>query len=406
MIAFLRILAGIPSTVSLASLENNRDVRALVLTKGRARGFLIRSLLTLLIFSFMTSVLQTTFAAEARAAAPPSLLSAGLTNGGPRIQFANAVWDFGRLEAGRTVTNFYTFTNTGDHLLEIKGIRSSCGCTAATNWTRQAEPGQTGVIPVLFNSGEISGPLAKNLWVSCNDPVQSNVVLYITGTVWKPIDALPAIAMFNFGPDFQTNETRVLRLVSNLEEPLRIEEPACANPAFRAELKTVKEGKEYEVRVMVIPPLPPGVSSANITLKTSSTTMPVVNLTGYAMVQPSITVVPPRLILPAGKLAKVERFAFSIRSTSTNALSLTEPTIDTPRGEVQVQEVEPGRTFKLLLSLPEGFKIPAGKQLEARVKTNHPQLPILKVPILQLVDPDEAVEPASAPAAKAREGGA
>jgi hypothetical protein len=344
---------------------------------------------------------QTILAADAQTAAQKPLLSAGGTNGGPRIQFANAIWDFGKLEARQTITNFYTFTNTGNQLLEITGIRSSCGCTAATNWTRQAEPGQTGVIPVLFNSGEISGPLSKNLWVSSNDPVQSNVVLYITGTVWKPIDALPAIAMFSFGPDFQTNETRVLRLVSNLAEPVKIEEPECSNAAFRAELKTVKQGKEYEVRVIVVPPLPPGVSSANITLKTSSSKMPVVNLSGYAMVQPAITVVPPRLILPAGRLPKAQQFGFSIRNASTNRLALTQPALDSPVGEVQVQEVEPGQSFKLLLNLPEGFKIPAGKQLEARVKTSHPQLPMVKVPILQLLDPDEPSESDKAPAAAA-----
>src|SRR5258708_7734205 len=59
------------------------------------------------------------------------------TNSGPRIQFAEPVHDFGRVEYGKVCTNFFTFTNTGDQLLVLSDVISSCGCVAAQNWDRR-----------------------------------------------------------------------------------------------------------------------------------------------------------------------------------------------------------------------------------------------------------------------------
>src|SRR5437867_3748881 len=171
--------------------------------------------------------------------------TAAATNSGPKIQFAEAIHDFGRVEFGKILTNFFVFTNTGDQPLEIGEIISSCGCVAAQNWSRGAESGKSGTIPVIFSaSGIVGTEIMKPIRITCNDPTQSNVVLYIQATIYKPIDAVPPIAAFSFGPDFQTNETRTIRLMSNMEEPVTLSEPVCTNRSFRAELKTITPGKE------------------------------------------------------------------------------------------------------------------------------------------------------------------
>ena len=208
------------------------------------------------------------------------------------MQFAEYYFDFGRVQSGQVVNHNFIFTNTGNQELEISDVQSSCGCTAATNWDRRIAPGKTGTIPVIFNSGGMAGPVQKNLWIVSNDPTNPVVFLEFGATIWKLIDAIPAIATFTFGPDFQTNETRIIRLVSNLTEPVTLSSPVCTNASFRAELKTVQEGKEFELRVTVVPPLGPGSLVAPITMKTSSPQMPEVDVTAYAMVQPALTVTP------------------------------------------------------------------------------------------------------------------
>jgi Protein of unknown function (DUF1573) len=321
--------------------------------------------------------------AYAQATAP----SATSTNSGPRILFYQPVFDFGRVESGKVVNHIFEFTNAGNQVLEIPEVRTSCGCTVATNWTRRVEPGKTGNIPIIFDSGGKAGPLTKTVSVACNDPTQPRFVLEFNAVIWRPIDALPGIATFNFGPDFQTNETRVIRLVSNMDEPVTISEPVCTNSLFRAALKAVQQGKEFELQVSVLPPVPPGSTVAQITLKTSAPRMPVVLVTAYAMAQPAVTVMPPRLRLPPPPLTAPVQFSVRIENHSTNSLVLSEPSINAKGPIVWLGELQPGRLFELNVNFPAGFSAPPGEQLEARIKSNHPQFSSLIVPVLPaLVD--------------------
>jgi len=88
------------------------------------------------------------------------------------------------------------------------------------------------------------------------DPGQSNVVLQIKGTVWMTIDVTPSMAIFNTSSEIQTNETKIVRIVSNLEEPLELSDLQCTNRSFQTELKTVRPGKEFELRITAVPPFP------------------------------------------------------------------------------------------------------------------------------------------------------
>jgi hypothetical protein len=300
---------------------------------------------------------------------------------GPRIEFSGLSFDFGRVESGREVTHDFIFTNTGDQLLEISDVQSSCGCTTSTNWAKQIDPGKSGTIPVLFNSGNMAGPITKNLWVVCNDSNQSPVNLKITAMIWKAIDAIPGIAAFNFGPDFQTNVTRTIRLVSNLEEPVTLSPPVCANKAFKVELNTVREGREYVLQVTVVPPLGPGSLTAPITMKSSSSKMPEVVVTAYAMVQPALTLMPPRIVLLDTPLEEAGRFTIRIQNNGSKPVVLSDPAINAKGADVQLREIQPGRLFALTVTLPAGFKFEPGQTVEATLKSNHPQLPVIKVPV-------------------------
>src|SRR5947208_2700563 len=165
---------------------------------------------------------------------------------GPRIQLASTVYDFGRVEAGDLVKHDFVFTNIGTATLEIRDVRPGCGCTTAGTWTGKIKPGKTGVIPLQFNSANFSGTVEKEASVTSNDPGRSNVVLEIKGTVWKPIDVSASMVAFILSSESALNEIKSVRIVSNLDQPLKLSDPQCTNESFQAELKTVKEGKEFD----------------------------------------------------------------------------------------------------------------------------------------------------------------
>src|SRR6516162_5525763 len=86
---------------------------------------------------------------SASAEPPPTAASqpASATISGPKIQFAEPNFDFGKVDSGELVKHEFVFTNSGNQVLEVRDVRASCGCTTPGNWDRQVEPGKTGKIP-------------------------------------------------------------------------------------------------------------------------------------------------------------------------------------------------------------------------------------------------------------------
>src|ERR1041385_3619034 len=197
----------------------------------------MRSMLLCLSLAALAGTLS---AAEPQSSTPDSLPP---IKTGPRIQFDNTTYDFGKIDAGTIVKHSYIFTNTGNQVLEIKSVQPSCGCTTAGTFDRRVEPGKTGSIPLEFNSGGWDGQVAKSAAISCTDPTQPNITLLLKGVCWLPVTVSPVLVNFTVAPDHFTNETRVVKISNRLDDPMTLSDLECTNAAFKAELKTVKEGK-------------------------------------------------------------------------------------------------------------------------------------------------------------------
>ena len=333
----------------------------------------------------------------------PSLLSAtvGVASAvgiaGPKIVFATPVYDFGQVKGGVVVKYTYVFTNAGSAMLQVSNVQASCGCTTAGEWSRQVEPGQTGNIPIQFNSGGFGGNVGKTITVTCNDPNQPVVTLQIKGNVWKPVELTPPYAIFNITAETVTNATAAVRIVNNEESPLTLSAPESSNPAFAAELRTNQPGKEFQLIVKTVPPLPAGSVQGQITLKTSSTNMPVLSVSAFANVQAAVTVMPSQIALPTGPLANALATSISIRNSGTNSMALSEAAVNAKGVDVQLREVQPGLYFTLSVQFPAGFEVAQGEKVEVTVKSNHPQFPVIKVPVIQPPRPAPAVVPPGMP---------
>ncbi len=60
-------------------------------------------------------------------------------------------------------------------------MQPQCGCTTAGAWTREVEPGQTGTIPIQFNTMAYNGQVFKQVTVNCNVTNQPLVFLQLKG---------------------------------------------------------------------------------------------------------------------------------------------------------------------------------------------------------------------------------
>ena len=323
---------------------------------------------------------------------------------GPKIQFATPIFDFGKTNGGAVVKHDYYFTNVGNAVLEVTDVRPSCGCTTAGEWTHKVEPGQSGVIPIAFNTGNYTGYVGKSITVTCNDPTQTTVILQINGTVWRPIEVTPLFAILNTSAEAPSNAVPV-RILNNQEQPLVLSNFESQLSAFALELITNQPGKEYQLLVKTAFPWPTNSVQGLITIKTSATNMPVISINAWANVQPILMPIPNPVMLPAPPLTNALTLTVTIRNNGTNAAVLSEPSINAKGVDVQMNEIQPGRYYNVILKFPAGFEIAPTDRIELSVKSSPPQFPVVKVPVTQPPRPPQAaivpapppVQPAPAP---------
>ena len=196
-------------------------------------------------------------------------------------------------------------------------------------------------------------------------------------------------AVLNVTAESASTSTTV-RILNNEETPLTLSAPASSNPAFAVELRTNQPGKEFQLIIKTVPSLPPGNAQGQVSMKTSSTNMPVINVSVWANVQPVITVMPPQIGLGAAPLANATAAVVSIRSNGTNTLALSEPAVNAKGVDMQLKEVEAGRSFTLALNFPAGFEIAQGERVEVSLRSSHPQFPSIRVPVVQAAPPGAA----------------
>jgi hypothetical protein len=329
------------------------------------------------------------------AADPPASTN---TNLGPRIQFESPTYDFGRAMEGEAVKYAYVFTNTGDATLQVSDVRA-CHCLTFSNYSKQVEPGQTGVIPLSFNTSGLNGPVNRSITVVCNDKSNQNAHLLWKGSVWKALEVSPQTAMLNLTADKQRG-SQVVRIVNNLEEPVTISEPESNNRQFAAELKEIKPGKEFQVTVSSVPPLTAGNLHGEITLKTSSPRVPLIKINTYANVQAPIHADPQLVQIPAGPLAAEFKKTVSLVNSSTTPVKLSEARMNADGAEVVLKEIQPGFKYEAELTFRQGFAMPRGQRPRLTIKSDLALQPEVSVNFFQPLNRTAMAHPGNMPDAK------
>jgi len=98
----------------------------------------------------------------------------GITN----IEFNEEIHDFGYLKSGEIVIFTFSFTNTGEHNLVIKDIKSDCGCVKAKFSKESIKPYQTGYIEVEFDSSGLFGKQFKSIEIHANTKELKHLAIF------------------------------------------------------------------------------------------------------------------------------------------------------------------------------------------------------------------------------------
>lgn len=83
------------------------------------------------------------------------------------ITFDSDVVDYGEVEYGGDGVRKFTFTNTGDDVLIVARVYSTCGCTIPKKPENPIQPGEKGEIEVKYDTKR-PGPIRKTITVYSN----------------------------------------------------------------------------------------------------------------------------------------------------------------------------------------------------------------------------------------------
>jgi len=102
---------------------------------------------------------------------------------GPKISVPVSTHDFGTIKQGEIVKTEFDVLNSGDDLLKILNVTSSCGCTAVKPDKNELAPGDATKIKVEFNSAGKIGKQVKTIYVESNDQKMPYMNLTITANI-------------------------------------------------------------------------------------------------------------------------------------------------------------------------------------------------------------------------------
>ncbi len=357
------------------------------------------------IWPFSTGFAQPNPGAETSKAAPsvPSEggeQGTGLAAPAPQIVFDATTHDFGRVMEGESARHDFTFSNPGDATLEITDIKTTCGCTKAGEWDKTVAPGGAGKIPIALRTKGTVGTLKKSIHVTSNVPAQKTITLYLKGTVWQPIEVKPRYASLGQVKDRNTPQSTTLKIISHLEEPLKILNVNSSEEAFRAEVKPIIAGKEYELVVTTVPPISVGSTRGTITLQTSSSKKPTVSITANCYLPVPVQVAPSRLVLLDAPLPQAMERTIYVTHNVAGPLKISDVEVDLENVEVRVAEKVPGKRYAIVMKFPAGFRLPEEGTASLRFKTDDPTAPSVEVPIVKSVAPGRkqaAARPSQSP---------
>jgi len=99
------------------------------------------------------------------------------------IKFDKYIHDFGDVPQSVIVVAKFTFRNTGNSVLVIERIRTSCGCTSTMLSKKELNPGESGILEISFDTEGYSGSITRAITVYTNSPARKEVKLKIKANV-------------------------------------------------------------------------------------------------------------------------------------------------------------------------------------------------------------------------------
>ncbi|MBK1881105.1 DUF1573 domain-containing protein [Luteolibacter pohnpeiensis] len=166
------------------------------------------------------------------------------------LEFAESTKEVTVDPTKETVTVDFNFTNRSDEKLQIEKTDGGCTCVAikVSGGKTVYAPGESGVLRAIVSlenyTGEVDRPL--NVWLKGDHLKTQKQTLDIKIKIPVLVSVEPKTLVWSVG---EKPEPKVIKIQMHDTQPIKVESIESSNASFATELKTLKEGTEYELTV-------------------------------------------------------------------------------------------------------------------------------------------------------------
>ena len=304
----------------------------------------------------------------------------------PRTVVSGSVVDVGRVARGETVDHTFQITNEGNAPLEIVRVKPTCGCTVA-EYDEVIAPGESGSLLAKLDTSEFRGPIAKSIRVYTNDAANPELTLVIKADVRAQIDVSPGYARFVVvhGDDYGSRK----QIVWSPDFPgLEIKSVSSPYPFVQVTSRKLEEGdsdyrkdsNRWQVDVALASDAPIGPMADYIRLDTNHPRQRMVRVPVSGMVRPILTVTPKVADFGRRDPGEEHQATLEIKNLGSTAVDVESAVSDLPGLEAEVEAVEAGRLFNVVLTLAPGME--KGRfRGKVTLRTSSPQQPVVEIDV-------------------------
>src|SRR5208282_3326756 len=300
----------------------------------------------------------------------------------PKAVVANPLYDFGSALEGTMVSHTFTIKNNGQGYLDIRGVKSSCGCTTGNPSKMHIAPGDESEIAVSFDTHFQKGHQVRTITAVTNDPGNPQVAMTMQGIVKKQVEAQPAEISFG-NVKKGTEDTREL-VVNDLNPrgPFQVGPVSNSNSSIKVVQGKRPDGKPGALlKVSLLKTMP--VGQFDDTIKITTNRVPL-QVDVFGTVTGDLNIDPAQVsfgIVPRGQ--DIVRI-FKLSNQGSHPVKVLDVSSSTPAVEAIAEAVTPGKEYKVTVTLMHGT--PDG-QLRGNltIKTDDPDQATLNVPFYAIV---------------------
>ena len=301
----------------------------------------------------------------------------------PKAAVDKPLYDFGSALEGTMVSHTFTIKNTGEGYLDIRGVKTSCGCTTGQPSSMHVAPGDTSDIAVSFDTHFQKGHQVRTITAYTNDPNNPQVAMTMQGIVKKQVEAVPGEISFG---DVKRGTEQTKEVVVNDLNPARgtfsVGPVSNSNSAIKVEQEKRPDGKPGALlRVSLLKTMP--VGPFDDTVKIITNRVPV-QVDVFGTVTGDLNIDPAQVsfgIVPHGQ--DIVRI-FKLSNEGKKPVKVLDVASSSPAVGAVAEAVTPGKEYKVTVTLRHGT--PEGTlRGNLTIKTDDPDQATLNVPFYAIV---------------------